>query len=157
MSLTTDPNDPALKATRPDGQQAAYLVLSAEERAKGFVRPVRTAYRHVGRAKPGPYTRELTPDEKRRFAGEGYVLYEDYGPERAPIVGRYWTQAELDGHGAGCNTVTTMNATLAETYARDPTFYSGTFCVGCGKHFRLRHADDTPAFVWEADGTPVGS
>jgi hypothetical protein len=31
------------------GQQKAYVVLSAAERAKGFVRPVRTTYRHVGR------------------------------------------------------------------------------------------------------------
>jgi hypothetical protein len=28
------------------GQHAAYFVLSEEERAKGFVRPVRTAYIH---------------------------------------------------------------------------------------------------------------
>jgi hypothetical protein len=29
------------------GQQKAYVVLSAEERARGFVRPVRRAYLHV--------------------------------------------------------------------------------------------------------------
>lgn len=29
------------------GQHKAYWVLSAEERAKGFVRPVRTSYRHL--------------------------------------------------------------------------------------------------------------
>jgi hypothetical protein len=29
------------------GQQKGYVVLSVEERAKGFVRPVRRAYRHL--------------------------------------------------------------------------------------------------------------
>ena len=47
MSVTTDRNDPGLKQIRPDGQQEKYLILSEEERAKGFVRPVRRAYRHV--------------------------------------------------------------------------------------------------------------
>jgi hypothetical protein len=47
MSLTTDPNDPALKMKRPDGQNEAYLVLSEEERAAGRVRPLRNSYRHT--------------------------------------------------------------------------------------------------------------
>ena len=47
MSLTTDRNDPCLKETRPDGQQECYLVLPEEERAKGFVRPLRRSYRHI--------------------------------------------------------------------------------------------------------------
>jgi hypothetical protein len=47
MSLTTDPNDPCLKVTKPDGQNACYLVLSEEERKKGFVRPLRHSYIHV--------------------------------------------------------------------------------------------------------------
>jgi hypothetical protein len=46
MSLTTDPKDPDLHKTRPDGQNEKYLVLSEEERAKGFVRPVRRKYIH---------------------------------------------------------------------------------------------------------------
>jgi hypothetical protein len=41
-----DPNDPKHKELKPNGQQQDYVVLSAEERAKGFVRPVRSAYRH---------------------------------------------------------------------------------------------------------------
>jgi hypothetical protein len=42
---TTDgkPFDPA---TEPSGQQKNYKVLCEEERAKGFVRPVRRAYIH---------------------------------------------------------------------------------------------------------------
>jgi len=46
MALTTDQNDPQLKERRGDGQQAVYLVLSEEELAKGFVRPVRRSYIH---------------------------------------------------------------------------------------------------------------
>jgi hypothetical protein len=50
MSEVTDPNDPRLGHgvdTGPVPQHEAYLVLSEEERAKGFVRPVRLAYVHV--------------------------------------------------------------------------------------------------------------
>jgi hypothetical protein len=32
---------------RPDGQHEAYYILSEEERAKGFVRPVRNSYIHT--------------------------------------------------------------------------------------------------------------
>lgn len=50
MSETTDRNDPRLghgPDEAPVPQNAAYLVLSEEERAKGFVRPVRTSYKHL--------------------------------------------------------------------------------------------------------------
>lgn len=40
-------DQPAPAPTGTDGQHAAYWVLSPEERAKGFVRPVRRAYKHV--------------------------------------------------------------------------------------------------------------
>lgn len=46
MSLTNDPNDPCIQKILPSGQQACYLVLSDEERKKGFVRPVRRSYIH---------------------------------------------------------------------------------------------------------------
>lgn len=50
--LTTDPNDQGLKRGGPDTepvpQNEVYLVLSEEERAKGFVRPYRDSYRHKG-------------------------------------------------------------------------------------------------------------
>lgn len=39
MSLTTAPFDPNLRKHGVDGQQLSYLILSDEERAKGFVRP----------------------------------------------------------------------------------------------------------------------
>lgn len=47
--LTTDRNDPDLRRGSDEGpepQNKAYLVLSEEERAKGYVRPLRTAYIH---------------------------------------------------------------------------------------------------------------
>jgi hypothetical protein len=51
MALTTDRQDPRLRETVADGpragQQSAYLVLSDEERARGFVRPVRCTYVHT--------------------------------------------------------------------------------------------------------------
>ena len=87
---------------KPNGQQKGYVVLSAEERAKGFVRPVRRTYRHVASV------------------------------------------------GGGGNT-TTMAVSLAETYARDPSFYSGTFCATCGSHFPLDQ------FVWDGTTEQVGS
>lgn len=46
MAITTDPNDPLLNSEGSNGLQAAYLVLSDEERAKGFVRPLRKTYVH---------------------------------------------------------------------------------------------------------------
>lgn len=50
--ITDDPRDPRLThGVDPGGvrvpQAAAYLVLSEDERAKGFVRPVRRSYWHV--------------------------------------------------------------------------------------------------------------
>ena len=46
---TTDPTDPRLghgSDTTPQPQQAAYLILSKEERRRGYVRPVRRSYVH---------------------------------------------------------------------------------------------------------------
>ena len=128
------------------GMQKGYVVLSEEERAKGYVRPVRRAYRHVG-VKPEFPVRDLTDEEKARVRND-YVAFEAYPEERAPVTGRYWTQAQLNG---GCGAVTVMGHTLAETYARDPKFYGGTFCVGCGKHLPVAE------FVWDGTDEVVGS
>lgn len=80
------------------GMQKSYVVLTAEERSKGFVRPVRQKYLHLK-----------------------------------------------------CGTVTRMGLALAETYAREPKFYSGTFCCGCRKHLPLDE------FVWDGTTEQVGS
>lgn len=53
-----------------------------------------------------------------------------------------------------CGTKTTMGQALAETYARDPGFYSGTFCCGCGTHFPVG-ADGE--FVWDGTDEKVGT
>jgi hypothetical protein len=147
MSLTTNPKDPRLQEIRNDGQQQAYLVLSDEERAKGFVRPVRRSYTHVG-TRPKYSLRDLTPDELEKYHQFGYVKFEQYPDSESPVTGRFWTEAQLK---TGCNSVTTMGEALAETYARDPKFYGGTFCCRCGKHFPVAE------FVWEGTNEAVGS
>ncbi|HET8695758.1 MAG TPA: hypothetical protein VFM33_13885 [Aquabacterium sp.] len=83
------------------GQQKGYIVLSEDERAKGFVRPVRHSYVHLK-----------------------------------------------------CGAVTRMGTALAETYARDPKFYSGTFCIGCKAHFPVGANGE---FVWDGTSEKVGT
>ena len=101
--ITENKKDPDLKKINEGGQQEKYLVLSEEERAKGFVRPVRRAYKHLE-----------------------------------------------------CGAVTKMGQVIAETYARDPSFYGGTFCCNCGTHFPLVK-DGERAFIWDdGSGTGVG-
>lgn len=80
------------------GMQKGYMVLSDEERAKGFVRPYRDTYMHKV-----------------------------------------------------CGGPTVMGRSIAETYARNPKFYSGTFCVFCHAHFPLNQ------FVWVGTEEQVGS
>lgn len=142
------PEDGSHRQVKPNGQQAGYVVLCDEERAKGFVRPVRSAYIHVG-VRPEFPTREVTTQE-RAWAGEDMVAFERYPPERAPATGRYWTAAQLK---SGCGTRTTMGRALAETYARDPSFYGATFCCHCGEHFPVGARGE---FIWE-DGSRVGT
>lgn len=71
-----------------------------------------------------------------------------------PQTGRYWTQADLDKINKGCGVVTRMNRVLSETYARQPTFYGATFCVGCGKHLPVGPDGE---FVWVDDYERVGT
>jgi hypothetical protein len=153
--LVTDPGDPRLMHgvdAGPAPQAAAYLVLSADERSKGFVRPLRRSYRHVGPAGPRFPLVDLTPEQRARGAGYGYVKYEPYPPDpNSSAVGRYWTQAQLDAVDKGCGTETRMGLELCETYARNPGFYSATYCVGCRMHRPVGE------FVWVEDGQRVGS
>ena len=100
MSTTDNPNDPRLTRghdKEPTDQSPVYLVLNDEERAKGFVRPVRLVYVHKK-----------------------------------------------------CGVETRMNSAIAETFARDPKFYGGTYCCGCRMHLPLSE------FRWN-DGSDVGS
>lgn len=150
MSLTTDPNDPRLKAEPVPGRQNnVYLVLSAAERAKGFIRPLRRAYLHVGE-KPTHPLRDLTEEERERYSQYGYVKFEAYSEPDSSVTGRFWTQAQLDGPACG-GVETRMGLELCETYARDPKFYGSTYCCGCCKHFAVAE------FTWVEDGALVGS
>lgn len=135
---------------KENGQQKAYVVLSAEERAKGFIRPVRQTYRHVGDAPPSNL-RDLTAEEQENYGDEGYVKFEEYPPEKSPVTGKFWTQAQLDEISKACEQTTTMALPLAETYARQPNFYGGTFCCGCNTHFPVSQ------FVWAGTTERVGS
>jgi hypothetical protein len=54
-------------------------------------------------------------------------------------------------HVQGCGALTTMGLALCETYARDPSFYGATYCVGCSKHRPVGE------FCWDEDGAVVGS
>lgn len=105
MGTTEDRNDPDLDVIEESGMQRKYLVLSDEELARGFVRPVRTSYIH---------DREL----------------------------------------GGCGSVTTMGLAIAETYARNPFFYGGTFCASCGDHFLVGKAGQ---FYWDGTDEKVGT
>ncbi len=99
--ITENRNDPDLNNIKDNGQQEKYLVLSEDEREKGYVRPVRTSYIHKK-----------------------------------------------------CGGLTTMNQKIAETYARDPSFYGATFCAVCGSHFDLLK-DRERQFLWD-DGSGQG-
>jgi hypothetical protein len=101
VSTTSDRNDPALRNIGPDGMQEKYLVLSEEERAKGYVRPLRTSYVHEA-----------------------------------------------------CGAITHMGLAIAETYARDPHFYGGTFCARCRNHFPV---GPNGQFVWDGTDEKVGT
>jgi hypothetical protein len=136
------------------GMQKEYVVLSPEERAKGFVRPVRKSYVHVGPTPPKYPLRALTDEEAARYSKFGYVKFEEYPKDsgHGSATGRFWTQADLDKKG--CGGTTTMHLALAETYARQPGFYGGTFCASCGEHFPVG-ADGE--FVWEGTEERVGT
>lgn len=80
MSLTTDPTDPRLgygSDNEPVPQNEKYLVLSEEDRAKGFVRPVRLSYIHntcktvttMGQAIAETYSRDP------KFYGATYCVH----------------------------------------------------------------------------------
>ena len=151
MSITDDPTDPRIRRGATDTervpQNEVYLVLPEAERAKGFVRPYRDRYRHVGLRNRYPL-RDLTAAERERY-GDTYSKFEPYPESESPVTGRFWRQADLNAKG--CGTVTTMGRELSETYARDPKFYGATYCCGCMKHLPVGE------FVWDADGEEVGS
>lgn len=162
MGLTTDPQDPRLghgMDENPVPQNEVYLVLSEEERAKGFVRPVRNSYVHVGRdlSYYKGVHRILTEDQQKEYPDKKYVaVMTSLTKEDGSFLGGpYVTQKELDAwtnnqHVDGCGTSTKMGQALSETYARNPKFYGSTYCVHCQKHLPVNE------FVWEGTNIKVG-
>ncbi len=144
--LTTDHDDPGLKETYPDGQQKVHVVLSEEERGRGYVRPVRRTYVHTG-CKPANPLRDLTAEEKVTYADCGNAKFEEY-PKGSPLVGRYWTEKDL---APKCGAETTMPQAIAETWAADPRFYGSTFCTCCKKYLPVGE------FVWKETNEPLGT
>ena len=53
-----------------------------------------------------------------------------------------------------CNTNTSMPQAISETFAQNPHFYSGTFCVACAGHFPIGEDGE---FVWLDDNSKVGT
>ena len=53
-----------------------------------------------------------------------------------------------------CGTVTRMGQAIAETYAANPSFYGGTFCVSCKSHFPV---GENGEFVWDGTEEKVGT
>lgn len=147
--LTTDRDHPELGHGEGNGQNKVYLILSPEERAKGFVRPVRQSYTHVGLricgkiktfdGDPGLFVCKSPPNHEGKC-----------GPVYCAITKEQKEQLDKDGNLYGCGSTTTMAIEIAETYARDPMFYGMTYCVGCHKHIPVEE------FVWEGTNEIVG-
>ncbi len=158
--LTTDRNDPDLHKVKSNGQNEAYIILSDDERGKGFVRPVRDSYVHVGKKIDkskmipvdeywGDDFEEYNEERRRRFKEDwGYAYFVENVDKTSSVVGSYIKESDLK---KGCGSLTKMSRELAETYARDPKFYGATFCCGCGKHHPVNE------FVWDGTDELVGS
>jgi len=151
MTLTSDPNHPGInKPLAPNDQNQAYLVLSEEERAKGFVRPVRDRYVHVGREVCGKTHNHYERDRSGRL----WVCTGSKGHEGPCYTWKAVTDPVARVAEAtnllGCGTTTTMPDAIAETYARDPNFYGTTWCCECKAHMPVSE------FRW-FDGSILGS
>jgi hypothetical protein len=94
-------------------------------------RPVPEDYSHV----------ELKPNGQQK---DYIVLAEE---ERK----KGWVRPYRDAYRhEKCGQITTMSRAIAETYASDPYFYSGTFCTTCRAHFPIGEDGE---FTWyEMDG-----
>jgi hypothetical protein len=96
-----------------------------------------------------PVTEDHREIEPSTGMQKGYIVLSD--AERAKGFVRPVRDSYLH---LKCGAVTRMGRALAETYARDPNFYSGTFCVGCRTHFPVG-ADGE--FVWDKTNEKVGT
>lgn len=92
-----------------------------------------------------PEHRNLRPDGQQ----EGYVVLAE--EERAKGFIRPYRNEYTH---LTCGQITTMGRTIAETYARNPFFYSGTFCAHCRNHFPVGPGGE---FVWVGTQEKVGT
>ncbi|HEX7881675.1 MAG TPA: hypothetical protein VF499_02935 [Afipia sp.] len=131
---------PSLRRAASIGKRVDDIIRNA-----GAVPPVDREQRTLTDGTP------VTADHRELKANgqqKGYVVLSDAERARGfvrPVRHTYIHQK--------CGVATTMGTALAETYARDPEFYSGTFCCGCRAHFPVG-ADGE--FVWD-DGSKVGT
>ena len=111
----------------------------------GAARPVDRANQTLTDGSPvSPDHRDLKPNGQQK----DYIVLSD--GERAKGFVRPVRRTYVH---TKCGSATTMGTAIAETYARDPYFYSGTFCIACGKHFPVGEDGE---FVWD-DGSQVGT
>jgi hypothetical protein len=96
-----------------------------------------------------PEHRKIIEEGPRKGQQEGYVVLAE-----EEIAKGYVRPLRQSYKHLKCGVVTTMGITLAQTYARDPYFYSGTFCCGCGTHFPV---GDDGEFVWDGTDEKVGT
>lgn len=123
----------------PDGQLKDHWILSDEERAKGFVRPVRTSYIHIGKEICAKVLPNVSGAEVL-LGGLREVCVMEPGHKGECIQFRKMTQyehavAEESHILGGCGRITTMGQKIAETYAAEPEFYGSTFCANCHGYF----------------------
>jgi hypothetical protein len=150
MALTDNKNDPRLKQemkSNQEGQNEIYLVLSDEELKKGFIRPVRNSYIHVGKNIDKSKMRPLTKNEHKQYDKYNYIGFIPNENSNSAVIGRFIKMSDLI---PGCGAKTTMSLKIAETYARNPKFYGSTYCCGCQRHLPVEE------FIWEDTNIRVG-
>lgn len=80
-------------------------------------------------------------DDEPRPQAEIYLVATE--EERAKGFVRPYRDSYKHVNGENpCNGITRMGRAIAETYARNPNFYAGTYCVHCQMHLPLSE------FVW---------
>lgn len=87
-------------------------------------------------------------DETPRGQADVYLVLSDSERARGFVRPVRRTYTHLT-----CGSITTMGTALAETYARQPSFYGATYCVCCQMH---RPVGEQGEFVWD-DGSKVGT
>jgi hypothetical protein len=145
------PDDDSHKELLPDGKQKSYVVLTPEERHKGFLRHVRLDYRHTGYHVCGA---DLSDYRESELYGVGArsICHDvpghagEHGKTVYVATAKEMIRLKQTSYYKGCGKITKMSIEIAETFARDPWFYSGTFCCTCKAHFPLNQ------FVWLPEG-----